>query len=231
MPEDKPKLKVLDLFSGILVGGFSLGLERTGGFSTVAFCEIEPKANAVLAYHWPDVPRFADIKELHGEIGAADVICGGFPCQPYSTASAGKRKGAQDDRALWPEMRRLVRQIRPAWVIGENVAGIDSLDLERVVSDLEALDYQVQPFVVPACAVGSDHRRDRFWIIGHTDKDGKSKRGIHAKASRLLYRGPHPARLGKTHGVSAWMGLLGNAVHPAVVEQIGHAILQAEATS
>jgi site-specific DNA-cytosine methylase len=168
---------------------------------------------------------------LHGEIGAADVICGGFPCQPYSTASAGKRKGAQDDRALWPEMRRLVRQIRPAWVIGENVAGIDSLDLERVVSDLEAINYQVQPFVVPACAVGSDHRRDRFWIIGHTDKDGKSKRGIHAKASRLLHRGPQPARLGKTHGVSAWMGLLGNAVHPAVVEQIGHAILQAEAAS
>lgn len=220
------KLKVLDLFAGI--GGFSLGLELTGGFETVAFCEIEPKANAVLAHHWPHVPRYADIKELHGELGAVDVICGGFPCQPYSTASAGKRKGASDDRALWPEMRRLVRQIRPSWVIGENVAGINTLDLERVVSDLEAIKYHVQAFVIPACGVGQDHRRDRFWIIGHTHQSGESKRGIHAKASRLHYRGSRPARMGGAHGVSAWMGLLGNAVVPKIPEMIGHAILAAE---
>lgn len=221
------KLRVLDLFSGI--GGFSLGLERTGGFETVAFCEIEPKAVTVLRHHWPEVPIYADIKELHGQLGSVDVITGGFPCQPYSTASAGKRKGAQDDRAIWPEMRRLIRQVRPAWVIGENVVGIDGLDLERVVSDLEALNYQVQPLVIPACAVGHDHRRDRFWIIGHTDEDGKSKRGVHAKTSRLFYRGPQPKRLGKAYGVSAWMGLLGNAVAPQIPELIGHAILEAEA--
>lgn len=216
------KMRVLDLFSGI--GGFSVGLERAG-MKTVAFCEIDPMAVAVLKQNFPGVPIYADIRQLHGQRGAADIITGGFPCQPYSTASAGKRKGAEDDRALWPEMRRLVRQIRPTWVIGENVAGIDSLDLERVVSELEAMHYQVQTFVIPACAVRQDHRRDRFWIIGHTDEDGKSGRAINAKAPRLLYRGPQPRGLGEAHGVRAWMGLLGNAVVPQIPEMIGRAIL------
>jgi DNA (cytosine-5)-methyltransferase 1 len=223
------KLRILDLFSGI--GGFSLGLERTGGFETVAFCEIEPLAASVLARHWPGVPIYADIRQLHGHRGAADVICGGFPCQPYSTASAGRRKGASDDRALWPEMRRLVRQIRPTWVIGENVAGINAMDLERVVSDLETLSYEVQTFVIPACAVGLDHKRDRFWIVGHTDKDGQSRRPVNDQAQMLHYRGPRLEGVGGPHGVRAWMGLLGNAVVPQIPELIGHAILQARAAA
>ena len=157
-------LTVLDTFSGI--GGFSLGLERTGGFRTVAFCEIDPFCRRVLARHWPDVPCFEDITRLRGaDIGPVDVICGGFPCQPWSVA--GQRRGAEDDRHLWPQMARLVSEIRPAWVIGENVAGFIRLGLDQSISDLEALGYTCRPFVVPACAVGAPHRRDRVWIVAH----------------------------------------------------------------
>lgn len=124
MGNDEGKLRVLDLFSGI--GGFSLGLERTGGFETVAFCEIEPFCRRVLKKHWPDVPVFGDVRELTGEqVGSVDVICGGFPCQPFS--HAGKRRGAEDDRHLWPEMLRLINACRPTWVVGENVAGLISM--------------------------------------------------------------------------------------------------------
>ncbi|WP_417831662.1 DNA cytosine methyltransferase [Terasakiella sp.] len=120
----QPKLKVLSLFAGI--GGIDLGLEATGGFETIAFCEKEPYAQRVLKKHWPDVPIFDDVRKLKGEdIGTADVICGGFPCQPFSTA--GKRDGTKDDRHLWPEMLRLIEEIKPTWVIGENVAGFTSM--------------------------------------------------------------------------------------------------------
>lgn len=221
------KLRVLDLFSGI--GGFSLGLERTGGFETVAFCEILEPARRVLAAHWPNVPRFYDVRHLSSDPGAVDVVCGGFPCQPYSTASAGKRKGAEDDRALWPEMRRLIQESKPTWVIGENVAGFIGMDFERVVSDLEGDGFEVFPPDIPACAVNEDHRRDRIWIIGYSDANRQSRRAVHEKAQGLRYSGPQPKRLGKAHGVSAGMGLLGNTVHPGIVTEIGRAILQAEA--
>ena len=158
------KLRVLDLFSGI--GGFSLGLERTGGFETVAFCEIEPFPRKVLAKHWPDVPCHPDIRNLKGsEIGAVDVICGGYPCQPFSTA--GKRRGKEDDRHLWPEFMRLVAELRPAWVIGENVAGHVSMGLDDVLSDLEGEGYACRPFIIPACAKGAQHRRDRVWTVAN----------------------------------------------------------------
>jgi DNA (cytosine-5)-methyltransferase 1 len=167
------KLRVLDLFSGI--GGFSLGLERTGGFETVAFCENEEFPCKVLRKNWPDIPIYNDVRDLTAEklnadgIGGIDVITGGYPCQPFSLA--GKRRGAEDDRHLWPEMQRLVATIRPAWVIGENVAGHISMGLDDVLSDLEALGYTTQAFVIPACAVNALHRRDRVWIIGHANED------------------------------------------------------------
>jgi len=157
------KLRVLDLFSG--VGGFSLGLERTGGFETAAFCEYEAFPRQVLAKHWPDVPCFPDVRELKGEDvdGSIDVICGGYPCQPFS--QAGQRRGQEDDRHLWPEFSRIVDELRPAWVIGENVAGHISMGLDDVLSDLERQGYACRTFVIPACAVGAPHRRDRVWTI------------------------------------------------------------------
>lgn len=159
------KLRVLDLFSGI--GGFSLGLERTGGFETVAFCEIEEFPRKVLAKHWPEVPQYEDVRTLRGEqVGPVDIICGGYPCQPFSTA--GKRRGEEDDRHLWPEFSRLVDELRPAWVIGENVAGHISMGLDDVLSDLEGKGYACRPFVIPACAKGAHHRRDRTWVIAHS---------------------------------------------------------------
>ena len=158
-------MKVLDLFSGI--GGFSLGLERAG-METVAFCEIDPYCRKVLKKHWPDVPIHEDIWELDGfrYRGAVDVICGGFPCQPYSLA--GERRGSADDRALWPQMLRVIREVGPRWVLGENVPGIIGMELDAVLSDLEGLGYACRPIVIPACAVDAWHRRDRVWILGHS---------------------------------------------------------------
>lgn len=161
------KLKVLDLFSGI--GGFSLGLERTGGFETVAFCEIEDFPRKVLRKHWPNVPIVKDVRTLHAADlpVPVDVICGGYPCQPFSLA--GKRAGAADDRHLWPEMFRLVQEIRPHWVIAENVAGHVNMGLDQVLSDLEGEGYETTAFIIPACAVNAPHRRDRVWIMAHSE--------------------------------------------------------------
>lgn len=162
-------MRVLDLFSGI--GGFSLGLEGAG-METVAFCEIEEYPRKVLAKHWPDVPCYADVRELTAEklkedgIDDIGLICGGYPCQPFSLA--GKRAGEEDDRHLWPEMYRLIKTIRPRWVIAENVAGHISMGLDTVLSDLEAENYTCWPFVIPACAVDARHRRDRIWIIANS---------------------------------------------------------------
>ena len=163
-------MKVLDLFSGI--GGFSLGLERAG-LETVAFVEIDEYCRKVLKKHWPDVPIFSDIKTFGRSVfeESVDLICGGFPCQPFSVA--GKRKGTDDNRHLWPEMFRVIREFKPSWVIAENVRGILSIDggmvFEQVCLDLENEGYEVQPFVIPACAVNAPHRRDRVWIIGYSN--------------------------------------------------------------
>lgn len=159
-------MRVLDLFSGI--GGFSLGLGHAG-METIAFCEIDPFCRKVLAKHWPDIPIHEDVRELDGREYSADVICGGYPCQGESLA--GERRGADDDRWLWPEMFRLVKTIRPAWVIGENVIGHVTMGLDGVLSDLESLGYAAQTFIIPACAVDAPHRRYRVWIIANCDSN------------------------------------------------------------
>ena len=164
-------MKVLDLFSGI--GGFSHGLERAG-MTTAAFCEIDPFCRKVLKKHWPNVPVFEDIKTLKGDeiyaktgLHTVDLVCGGFPCQPFS--NAGKRRGAGDDRHLWPEMFRIIKELRPNWVLGENVAGFINMGLDSALSDLETAGYETGTFILPACAVQAPHIRERCFIIAHTN--------------------------------------------------------------
>lgn len=160
-------LTILDLFSGI--GAFSLGLERTGGFATEAFCEFNDYRRRVLAKHWPNVPIHPDVRQLRGaDVGPVDVVCGGFPCQP--TSVAGQRRGKADDRWLWPEMARVVAEIRPAWVLAENPPGIVGLELDGVLADLEGLAYAWEALVIPACAVAAPHLRERVWIVAHRDE-------------------------------------------------------------
>lgn len=170
------KLKVLDLFSGI--GGFSLGLERTGGFETVAFCEIEDFPRRVLAKHWPEVPQYHDVRELTKDILdrdgiTVDVITGGFPCQDLSVA--GKQAGIEAERSgLWSEIVRLIGELRPQYVIVENVANLLSGPSSkrggwfgRVLGDLAECGYDAEWENIPAWMVGMPHERQRAWIVAY----------------------------------------------------------------
>ena len=169
--------RLLDLFSGI--GGFSLAASGVWGASLeiVSFCEKDSFCRQVLGKHWPDVPIVEDIKSMEGNYGTIDLITGGFPCQPYSVA--GRKLGRADDRALWPEMLRVIGAVRPRWVIGENVAGIVKMELEAVCASLEVEGYAVWPVIIPACSVGAPHRRDRVWILAHAigGRDGGRRDG------------------------------------------------------
>ncbi len=174
------KLKILDLFSGL--GGFSLGLERTGNFETIAFCDNDKYSNLVLQKHWKGVKIYNDVKEITKEILESDgvelpdIITGGFPCQPFSVA--GKQKGTSDDRHLWPEMFRIIQELKPRWVIGENVKGLvnlqDGMVFETVCTDLEGEGYEVRAFNIPAAGVGAPHRRERIWIVAHAKRYNKT---------------------------------------------------------
>jgi DNA (cytosine-5)-methyltransferase 1 len=173
IPGPAVKLNVLDLFSGI--GGFSLGLERTGGFKTVAFCEIDPFCSRVLKKHWPEVPCYHDVRQITAEQLAADgiavdVICGGFPCQDLSFA--GKGAGLEGERSgLWSEIARLSGELRPRYIIVENVAAILNRGIDRVLGDLAALGFSSVWHCIPASAVGAPHRRDRFWLVAYPSND------------------------------------------------------------
>lgn len=158
------KMKVLDLFSGI--GGFSLGLERAG-METVAFCEIDKKAQLVLKKHWPNVPIYEDVSTLKGdEIGSVDVICGGFPCQDISTA--GKGAGLAGERSgLWYEFHRLIKEIKPKYAIIENVSALRSRGLEQVLRSLAEIGYDAEWHCITASSIGAPHRRDRIWILAY----------------------------------------------------------------
>ncbi len=238
------KLRLLDLFSGI--GGASLGLHRTGGFRTVAFCEIEPFPRKVLKKNFPGIPIFKDVRELHAEDlpEPVDVIWGSYPCQPFSVA--GKQRGEDDDRHLWPEVIRLVRECKPELVLCENVAGHIQLGLDTVLSDLESEGYTTETFIIPACAVNAIHRRDRVWIMAYSKRKRSqrrmqdkgisgSKRETHAKPShRVVDSWGEMARLvgglRSDDGLSVGMvrsecKAYGNTVIPQIVEMLGYAVL------
>jgi DNA (cytosine-5)-methyltransferase 1 len=159
------------LFSGI--GGFDLAAEWCG-WENVFHCEWNTFGQKVLKHHFPNSISYNDITKTDFTIhrGTIDIISGGFPCQPYS--SAGKRLGKEDERHLWPEMLRAIREIQPSWVVGENVRGLTNwnggLVFDEVQTELEAEGYEVLPFLLPACAVNAPHRRDRIWFIAYTNK-------------------------------------------------------------
>ncbi len=156
------------LFSGI--GGFDLAAEWCG-WDNIFQVEIDKFCQKVLTKNFPNVKRYGDIKEFDGTkyTGTIDVISGGFPCQPFSIA--GKRKGKEDDRYIWDEMLRVISEIKPKIVVCENVTGIISLELDKVLSDLEAQDYSTETFIIPACAVNAPHKRERIWIISYSNKE------------------------------------------------------------
>ena len=215
--------QVLDLFSGI--GGFSLGLEKTGGFETAAFCEIEPYPRAVLKRHWPEVPCYEDVRTLTAaRLGAdgiaVDVICGGFPCQDISTA--GKGAGLAGERSgLWSEIARLVGELRPQYVIVENVSALLGRGLSRVLGDLSEIGYDAEWHCIPASYVGAPHRRDRIWIVAYPTQlqrdvgqhhAGSDSQGSHPATELRDGGGPHD--VANPNGSHVERGGVSSRVHP-----------------
>lgn len=243
------KLRVLSLFAGI--GGFDLGLERTGGFETVAFCEIEPFCQKVLAKHWPGVPIYDDVRTLTRERLAADgiavdVICGGFPCQDLSTSGSGL--GLDGERSgLWREYARLIRELRTRFVIVENSPELLDGWMGDVLGPLAALGYDAEWECIPAAFLGAPHGRDRVWAVAYPSGFGQSKPwgcldairpapDAYREASGLVdaFQGNALPYVCRRHdGIPARLGepmlhALGNAVIPQIPEMIGRAILEAE---
>ena len=185
------KMRVLSLFAGI--GGFDLGLERTGGFETVAFCEIDPFAQRVLKNHWPKVPVYDDVREVRASLLAAsgiavDVIVGGFPCQDISTQ--GLQAGITGERSgLWSEIARLAGELRPKIIIVENVSALLGNGMGKVLGDLASLGYDAEWHCIPASYIGASHERDRVWIIAHPAEVNGSEadsQGIQLLAERII---------------------------------------------
>lgn len=162
-------MKVLSLFSGGGLGDYGLEL---AGMETVGQCEKDEYCQKILKLRWPEVPKWEDIHDVTGEevrrkCGAIDVVAGGFPCQPFSVA--GQQRGTEDDRHLWPQMLRVIREVQPTWVIAENVPGIVRIALDDVLASLEAEGYETITIVFPAHALGAPHKRDRVWIVGYAE--------------------------------------------------------------
>jgi DNA (cytosine-5)-methyltransferase 1 len=242
--------RVLDLFSGI--GAFSLGLEKTGAFETVAFCEIDPFCRQVLAKHWPKVPCFEDIRDLGREhladIGAINVICGGFPCQDLSRAGSGE--GLAGERSgLWREYLRLIREIRPNYVLVENVAALLDRGMGVVLGDLAESGFDAEWSVVSGCSMGAPHMRQRVFIVAYAHglngwprirdslarQDGPIQAIDRLESARVGWRTrlANPSELYRdANGVAFGMDrnhAIGNSILYQIPELIGRAIMAAEA--
>jgi len=182
-------LKHLDLFSGI--GGFSLGLESAGLVQTVAFCDFDKYCQQILKKNFPDVHIYGDVKELNYDklktdgIDTIDIITGGYPCQPFSVA--GSQKGEQDPRHVWPEMFRLVQELRPTWVIGENVGGHIKLGLDTVLENLESEGYSTRTFSISASSIGANHKRERVWVVANSRRSSGREQSSGDKESFGLW--------------------------------------------
>jgi len=182
-------MKHLSLFSGI--GGFDLAAEWMG-WENIEQIEIDPFCIEVLKKNFPNVPKCTDIKDFNGSdyTGRVDIITGGFPCQPFS--QAGKRKGKDDERHLWPEMLRVISTVKPTWVVAENVRGLLSIEqgvvFEQVCLDLENIGYEVQPVIIPAVAVNAPHRRDRVWFIAYSNENANRRRREQTREEKGLQR-------------------------------------------
>ena len=235
----------IDLFSGI--GGFALAC-RWAGIETIAFCEIEKYAQRVLRKNFPGIRIFEDVRQFPAtEFREPFLLTGGYPCQPFS--QAGKRRGAEDDRHLWPSMFGIIRTSRPTWILAENVAGHVTLGLDEVLSDLESEGYATQALIIPACAVGTPHRRDRVWILANSiktrrDDAKKIQRKVTIKKSQRSSNsdlGDYPGDewtwakrdlrdLRRDYDLSEGMdrlGALGNAIVPQVAYEIIKAMIEA----
>jgi DNA (cytosine-5)-methyltransferase 1 len=233
------------LFAGI--GGIDLGLERAG-MSCAWQVEIDEFCQKVLTKHWPDVPKYGDIRDVGKQnLETVDLIAGGFPCQPFSIA--GRGRGAEDNRHLWPEMLRVISELKPTWALGENVPGIIPVFLDKCISDLEGAGYTTEQFTIPACALKAPHRRDRLYIIAYSNshrsqginkeaglKKAESEKWLHiARVAFEVQQGE------KDYIPESWVcrgsdGIpdrvdrlksLGNAVVPQVAEHIGRMIMAA----
>ena len=195
----------------------------------MAWCEWNPFGQKVLRHHFPNAEGHGDITQTDFTIyrGRVDIITGGFPCQPYSTA--GKRLGKEDERHLWPEMLRAIREIQPRWVVGENVLGLvnwsGGLVFHEVQADLEAEGYEVFPYVLPACAVNAPHRRDRVWFVAYANGDGHTSCGTStiAKGSGGGNDGEPKEWRKQTQRINGLSGLSRATTYPDSIGQVsGH---------
>ena len=218
----KSKLKVLDLFSGI--GGFSLALESTGHFQTIGFVENDEYCQAVLQHHFPEVPILGDIKNVTKETVPTrpDVICGGFPCQPFSVA--GDQRAKDDPRHLWPEMLRIIKEQKPTWVVGENVSGLVKLGLDEILDEMEDQGYSTRTFNIPAFSVGAPHQRQRLWIIGHLGDPEHNGSPTPERQRGLLKQPEEPKKqisIWEFEGTSSASGDVANPDNERVRSRIG----------
>ena len=210
----------IGLFEGI--GGFSLAA-RWAGWETIAWCEWNPFGQKVLSYHFPKAKQHGDITATDFSIyrGQCDIVTGGFPCQPYSVA--GKRKGKEDDRHLWPQMLRAIKEIQPRWVVGENVLGLVNWDgglvFHEVQTDLESAGYEVFPYVLPACGVNAPHKRDRVWFIAYANDKGRSSRlGEIQKEDGEISQRDNNAKFSNTgNGITADTNYSGTNINSRIV--------------